>query len=903
MESDRLFRSIAAALLLIGCQLDAVAALAQKAYLPDGVDNLVSVVDTATGAVTGTFTVNGGNPADPGGVAVTPDGSTAYVTLSARNSVVPVMLATGAAGAPIAVGVDPVAVAIARDGRAAYVANSGGNSVSVIDLASGSVASTIVVGNRPSAIALTPDGSKAFVANGDDASVSVIDTASGAVLASIGVGVNPDAVAIAPDGSKAFVGALGSSDGYHPGLSIIDIATGTVSATLYDGYYTGVAVSPNGSEVYALGNAYLVEYNAATGARVNQFYLPVSTLAVAVTPDGRALYLTQGPQPTPTAFGSVVYVFDTATSTITDAIAVGAGPTAVAITPDGTRAVVSDLTDGTLSILSPPAKSVLATVPLGPAWAQPAGVAFSPDGGSAYITDSHIGAVSVISTATDTVIATIAVGKDPQTVAFAPSGGAAYVANQGDGTVSVIDAASKAVTATIDVGGSPHGIAVTPDGRKAYVTDPVLGTVSVVQTATNSVMSSLAMSVAGPVVIAPDGRTAYLPGMPQEPQPRDPTIIVSVSAIDTATDTTLPSPFGATYLLGQDPGYGLLALSPDGSVAYLSDEVGFEVVDLRTGAILSQIVDTNPATGLAITPDGSKIYLPSGDASGAVSVIDTATGTVSTITVGTAPGALGNFIAPVPSPLASAVLPGSRTVQTGTTATVFATMLNSGASAVANCAIGLDASAPASLVIGYQTTDPTTNALTGTPNTPVAVAAGGAQSFMLSFQSSVAIADPGQPLTFTCPGVPPASILPGVNTVDLGFSATPTEDIIALAATAPQPGIVTIPYSTEGGAAFAVATFNAGASGTLTVSADTGSAALPLTASLCPTDPSTAQCLQPPAGSFQQDFAANATPTFSVFLTASGPIAFAPGTSRIFVRFEDAAGTTHGSTSVAVDTD
>ena len=45
----------------------------------------------------------------------------------------------------------------------------------------------------------------------------------------------------------------------------------------------------------------------------------------------------------------------------------------------------------------------------------------------------------------------------------------------------------------------------------------------------------------------------------------------------------------------------------------------------------------------------------------------------------------------------------------------------------------------------------------------------------------------------------------------------------------------------------------------------------------------------------------NATPTFSVFV-ASGPVAFAPGTSRIFVRFDDGAGGAHGSTSVAVST-
>ena len=77
---------------------------------------------------------------------------------------------------------------------------------------------------------------------------------------------------------------------------------------------------------------------------------------------------------------------------------------------------------------------------------------------------------------------------------------------------------------------------------------------------------------------------------------------------------------------------------------------------------------------------------------------------------------------------------------------------------------------------------------------------------------------------------------------------------------------------------------------------------LPLTATLCPTDPSSRQCLQPPAASFQQSFAANATPTFSIFVTGSGAVANNPGVNRVFVRFKDSGGVTRGATSVAVRT-
>jgi hypothetical protein len=48
--------------------------------------------------------------------------------------------------------------------------------------------------------------------------------------------------------------------------------------------------------------------------------------------------------------------------------------------------------------------------------------------------------------------------------------------------------------------------------------------------------------------------------------------------------------------------------------------------------------------------------------------------------------------------------------------------------------------------------------------------------------------------------------------------------------------------------------------------------------------------------------APGATPTFSVFVTGSGTVAFDPANNRIFVRFEDGSGVTRGSTSVAVRT-
>jgi hypothetical protein len=153
-----------------------------------------------------------------------------------------------------------------------------------------------------------------------------------------------------------------------------------------------------------------------------------------------------------------------------------------------------------------------------------------------------------------------------------------------------------------------------------------------------------------------------------------------------------------------------------------------------------------------------------------------------------------------------------------------------------------------------------------------------------------------------CDTTSPGPVTVGVNTVDLVFSATPVTDVIVQSATASGDGIVNVPFPSSNGEAFALATANVGAAGTLTASADTGAATLPVTVLLCQSNPSTGACLSTQASTVPVNFAAASTATFSIFVKASADVAFNPGASRIFVRFKDGGGVSHGSTSVAVRT-
>jgi hypothetical protein len=262
-------------------------------------------------------------------------------------------------------------------------------------------------------------------------------------------------------------------------------------------------------------------------------------------------------------------------------------------------------------------------------------------------------------------------------------------------------------------------------------------------------------------------------------------------------------------------------------------------------------------------------------------------------------GAVGLSPACTPSSnltLVAAVLPTSRSVQLGATPTAFATMINAGPADASTCTIAPATSIPASFV--FQTTDPTTNALTGTANTPVNIASGAAQSFAIAFTPTAAFAPTDVALTFNCANAPsPAASITGVNTLNLSASTTPVPDIVALAASG-DPGYVDIPGATGTGV-FAVATVNLGIDATITAAANTGGVNLPVTLTLCETNPSTGACLSAPTPTVTTSIAANATPTFGIFVTGSGRVADSPGVNRIFVTFTDLDGVLRGETSVA----
>jgi hypothetical protein len=330
-----------------------------------------------------------------------------------------------------------------------------------------------------------------------------------------------------------------------------------------------------------------------------------------------------------------------------------------------------------------------------------------------------------------------------------------------------------------------------------------------------------------------------------------------------------------------------LTVSETGNGLVLSSPIGISCPSTcsATFAPGTQVsLTAEPANGFAFTGWG-----------GACSGVGTCT-----VTMNAAQSVSANFAQTTPpsSPLVAAVLPSSRSVELGNTATAFATIINAGTTTAPGCSITPVTALPIDFL--YQTTNPTTNALAGTANTPTDILAGQFQSFVIALTPTAAFNPTNIPFSFACNNVAQAPSQTGLNTLLLSASGTPVPDIVALAATPKGDGILHIPGPT-GSAAFAVATVNLGASATITATANTGSTTLPVTLTICQTNPQTGQCLVlPPTPSVTTTINADATPTFSIFATASGSVPFLPAVNRIFVQFSDSGSVVRGSTSVAV---
>ena len=278
----------------------------------------------------------------PEGLAISPDGSFAYVCAESGNSVSRIRTSDDTVTGAVSVGSYPIGVAISSDGSFAYVTNSGESSVTRIRTSDNTVTATIGVGTFPYGVAISPDDTFAYVTNAGDNSVSRIRTSDNTVTsATITVGTFPYNVAISPDGTFAYVTNLGEDNTVSRIRTSDNAVTATISVA---GGPSGLAISPDGSFAYVTNREIGMVSRIRTSDNAVTATVPVGSIPenVAISSDGSIAYVTDDGSNTVTQIR-------TSDNTVTAAISVGTYPIDVAISPDDTFAYVTNLGDNTVS--------------------------------------------------------------------------------------------------------------------------------------------------------------------------------------------------------------------------------------------------------------------------------------------------------------------------------------------------------------------------------------------------------------------------------------------------------------------------------------------------------------------------------------------------------------------------
>jgi YVTN family beta-propeller protein len=256
-----------------------------------------------------------------------------------------------------------------------YLVNANTKSVSTLNSATNQVVGTAIpVGEAPESIALTPSGKRAFVVNFSGRSVTVIETAGRTPVATIPLPSNGERVAISPDGKTAYVTSESKEK-----VIVINTETATEAGTITVGpEASAVAFAPDGKQAYVgIAPEDVQAVETASGKLVGgPIKVPGSVRGIAFTPGGETAYV---------AAGSDVAVIDTALGRVVGEIPIGSAVSTLAVSPDGRRLYVGSLSGKSVTVVETATNKIVGTPIALPG--EPVEIAITPDGRTAYVAD------------------------------------------------------------------------------------------------------------------------------------------------------------------------------------------------------------------------------------------------------------------------------------------------------------------------------------------------------------------------------------------------------------------------------------------------------------------------------------------------------------------------------------
>lgn len=301
----------------------------------------------------------------PSGVAASPGAPFIAVSDAANNQVVILDTVKYSQITTVPVGAQPGPIAFSADGSIMMVANTGGNSLTPVSVNADSglpvfaPQSAVPLPAAPQSLLLDPSGERAYVVTDDGTGAGTLlalkDSGGGyQQLSSVAVGHAPRGLAALASGSAIYV--ANSGDGTVSAVSV------TASGALLPGVTVrGVGTQPMGLAVVDAAQVLLVccagdnkvvaidLRNPNTGNR-QSVAVGNQPCALAITPGGGYAFVGNKGDGTLSlldCWGGVANV-----KVVGDAIAAGANPVAVSVSPDGLNVLSANSVNGSVSVVT-----------------------------------------------------------------------------------------------------------------------------------------------------------------------------------------------------------------------------------------------------------------------------------------------------------------------------------------------------------------------------------------------------------------------------------------------------------------------------------------------------------------------------------------------------------------------
>ncbi len=212
----------------------------QVAFTPDqsmalvtSFDGAVNFIDLASLRPVATLSTPGDHPS---GIAISSDGSTAYVTsFTNSGALLTIDIASRKLTNRLPLAFYPQSVFLSPDDSLAWVTFPFSNTVTVVDTLTATVVQTLSI-LTPYGVAFNSTGTRAYVSSRQLGLVQAIDTANYSTIKSVPVGAGPVEILIAPDDT---FGVVSNFDGSS--LTVFDLTTFATSTVRLPSQPLGMA--------------------------------------------------------------------------------------------------------------------------------------------------------------------------------------------------------------------------------------------------------------------------------------------------------------------------------------------------------------------------------------------------------------------------------------------------------------------------------------------------------------------------------------------------------------------------------------------------------------------------------------------------------------------------------------